>query len=700
MFYKIVSNLPFSPSLVGQLGFYAKRLQKEQFTRKLGLVFTAIFVVVQTMTFISPPKPTLAASGNDIIFGGAGKTSNGIVSAYKKNTDSLGHKDIQAIFNAYGINNSNINSYKSERIYSSSKNNYWSIGRNPRGYGSEKQVQIPGGPRIYSRTLHGWQANAWWDAIRFETNQGTRWILLECGNIVTQNTPPVQPPDVTIEKSVNKQRVKTGEKIVYTLKVTNKGRGSAKDVLVYDDSPVGVDLLNDGLGSDPIKSARRWQTSKRFDMAPNQSYTYKIYARITATGPAILTNKACVDIFDANVYNNCDKETVVVPETCPHDPKLPIDDPDCKTDPNLEIKKTTTNSHLKVGDTFTYDVEATNTGDVALPNVVVRDVAPTEVEFLQVKLPGHSEFKNLTNKREFKSTNFKLNQKQTVVFQLKAKVIEGSQDPVNNQACILSLGTDTTAGACDDEVVTIIEPCPTDSSLPKNNQGCQPPCQIEGKDHLPANSPDCQPCNESKQGENGKDISCLALHKTAKNITQGIEDANGTTAKPGDAIEYTLSVKNSGKNTRTDFVIEENVEDILEYADIIDASGGKYQSSPTKMVSWSPVDIKSGATASRTILIKIKGVLPNTPASTSDPLSYDFKLINVYGNKVQINLPKTPVKTIEQTVKMLPSTGFGANAAITAIMISVATYFYYRSRLMSKELSLVRSEFGYSGGTS
>jgi len=40
MFRKIVSNLPFSPALVGQLGFYAKRLRKEETTRRLGLILS------------------------------------------------------------------------------------------------------------------------------------------------------------------------------------------------------------------------------------------------------------------------------------------------------------------------------------------------------------------------------------------------------------------------------------------------------------------------------------------------------------------------------------------------------------------------------------------------------------------------------------------------------------------------------------
>jgi hypothetical protein len=62
MFRKIVSNLPFSPALVGQLSFYAKRLRKEEATRKLGLIFTALALVVQSLAVFSPPEAANAAT--------------------------------------------------------------------------------------------------------------------------------------------------------------------------------------------------------------------------------------------------------------------------------------------------------------------------------------------------------------------------------------------------------------------------------------------------------------------------------------------------------------------------------------------------------------------------------------------------------------------------------------------------------------
>lgn len=406
MFRKIISNLPFSPSLISQVSFYSKRLKKEEISRRVGLIFAVFMVLVQAVTYLAPAKPTLAASNNDIIFGGNGKNKSGIIEAYFKNmsnpsSKSGGSRDIQAIFNHYGIYAQQLHAAKAVSIYSSAVNNYWSIGRNPRGYGGEVAVNITGAKTsIYSRTLHGWAANKSWSALEVSTDKGKRWILLECGNIITQESAKPDKPTVQPEK------------------------------------------------------------------------------------------------------------------------------------PDTPIKPVSSSSKLELG-------------------------------------------------------------------------------------------------------------------------------------------------------------------KLAQNITRSVENAHGTTAQAGDTIEYTLRVKNTGTITKEDFVVEENLSDVLEYADVIDATGATFSENPVKMLSWQPVDIKPGQTVDKTFLVKIKGTIPNTPASSSDPLSYDLKLANRYGDTtVVINLPKTTTKLVEQTVSTLPSTGFGANAGITAVFITLVTYFYFRSRLMVKELVIVKQEFG------
>ena len=68
MFRKLVSNLSFSPALVGQLGFYAKRLRKEETTRRLGLIFTALALIVQSFTMLQASEPASAADATDMVY--------------------------------------------------------------------------------------------------------------------------------------------------------------------------------------------------------------------------------------------------------------------------------------------------------------------------------------------------------------------------------------------------------------------------------------------------------------------------------------------------------------------------------------------------------------------------------------------------------------------------------------------------------
>src|SRR5665647_3042356 len=97
MFRKIVSNLPFSPALVGQLGFYAKRLKKEEATRRLGLVFLALTLVVQSFAVFQPPESANASSETDMVTGGISSLSD-YLKSYDANT-----KHLRDIMNYAGI---------------------------------------------------------------------------------------------------------------------------------------------------------------------------------------------------------------------------------------------------------------------------------------------------------------------------------------------------------------------------------------------------------------------------------------------------------------------------------------------------------------------------------------------------------------------------------------------------------------------
>lgn len=387
MFRKLVSDLSFSPSLVSQLGFYSRRLKKEKFIRKLGLLFAVLVVLLQSLVLLAPAKATLAASANDIVWGGGDKQE--LLQAYHAGCDHYIEPrcDIKAIFNSYGINEANLGVARQESIYSSNTNNYWLIGRTHHS-AADTAAYTADGSSLRTQALHRWKngLNKWWEALRIETKQGTRWLLTGSGNIVSKGKPAATPV---------------------------------------------------------------------------------------------------------------------------------------------------------------------------------------------------------------------------------------------------------------------------------------------GEQH----------------------VDQLELHKKVRNITQQLDDANGTIARAGDGIEYTLSVTNRGPETRRSFVIKEELEDVLEYADIIGASGAAFSQSPTRHLTWPAVDIQPNETITRTILTQIKSPIPASPASISDPKSYDMKLLNTYGDTVQINLPPSVLKMVEQSVQLLPNTNITSNIILSGLFFLLVSYFYLRNRLIIKELSLIRQQF-------
>lgn len=199
---------------------------------------------------------------------------------------------------------------------------------------------------------------------------------------------------------------------------------------------------------------------------------------------------------------------------------------------------------------------------------------------------------------------------------------------------------------------------------------------------------DCKPCPEAPDN---KPTACLVYTKTARNDTQNIENADGTVAKAGDVITYTLSAKNTGKATVPKFVIQENISDILDYADVIDFHGGSIDKE--NMVRWPAGDIKPGETMAKKLTIKVKNPIPQTPVSTSNPGKFDLTMTNKYEDTtVNIKLPPTVIKTTEQLTTTLPNTGPGTNLIIGFSITTVVAYFFYRSRLLGKELDLVMQE--------
>ena len=204
-------------------------------------------------------------------------------------------------------------------------------------------------------------------------------------------------------------------------------------------------------------------------------------------------------------------------------------------------------------------------------------------------------------------------------------------------------------------------------------------------------------CQESISIENPvKPVFEILKNKEASNLTQDIENANNTIAKPGDTIEYRLITRNTG-NIAGEVEIKEDMVDVLEYAEIIDSDGAKFFEE-TSILDWGTITIEPNETVVKTITVKVNQAIAGTSRSSGDLASYDLVLRNVYGDDVvNIKVPCSETgKCVEQVVQSLPKTGPGLSTLINTFLLVGSVYFYMRNRQTNREIELIKSEYNYS----
>lgn len=268
MFKKLVSTLPFSPALIGQIGFYANRLREEEVTRRTGLILTVLAIAVQSLTIISPPTPANASNKSDLINGGFSSKSE-LLEIYEKNSE--GYKDILSYAGVTydeleATRESSINS----RQYGTDSQQWLSWGRSPRFSTDQGEtVHTINNVPIYSRPLAQLDSTDWakkngstYTVYKgFSKTIGEFAIIKNCANLVTRKIPlpkiprtsnsPVSQPVISLSKTASnltqgvkdasKTKAMASDRIQYTLTMVNVGNTSTSvnfsdtldDVLEY-----------------------------------------------------------------------------------------------------------------------------------------------------------------------------------------------------------------------------------------------------------------------------------------------------------------------------------------------------------------------------------------------------------------------------------------------------------------------------------
>ncbi|HWT39732.1 MAG TPA: hypothetical protein VN081_00420 [Dongiaceae bacterium] len=439
MFRKIVSQLSFSPALVGQLGFYAKRLRKEQTTRRIGLIFVALALVVQCLAVFQPPEPANAASSNDFIPGGLGLGSarnfNNFLAPYDRNDRHL--KDI---FNYFGITRDEITNTQFGQFRIGGKKSYGFEDRAGSTQISITNANFTPVATIYGRPLDtawGNDPNSYfWAYIGHSSKIGWFAILQACGNLVTNvyptaPTPPAPANIVSSKTALNttqninatKTSAKANDKITYTVNVKNTG-GTAKQTAMSDNlkDVLGFSKLVDTGGGtfNATTNALTWPT---VNLGPGESVTKKYTVQMN---PTLITTKT-----DCKMTNLFIDQVVTIPVACTTPPaKIDV----TKTATNVSqgnVDATTVTA--KENDRINFTLTVQNTGGTA-NDFTFKDTLSDALEYATLVDNGGGTLNDQTKILSWPSINLKPGQKEVRTFTMQILSVipatpQGISDP-------------------------------------------------------------------------------------------------------------------------------------------------------------------------------------------------------------------------------------------------------------------------------
>lgn len=213
MLEKLLSAVPYNPSMVHQLSFYSRRMREESSVRRAGVILLVLAFFIQFFAVLSPPQPTVADSSNDLISGGF-KTP---AEAAQDCTDNVRH--YRDIMTYYGIrcidlghattedirsNQTQTVGGRVQKLYSMGHLSYGARNVNTGKLTGEIRVDAPGST-VYVRYLDSFDTGAYstYKVLKLKASQSgkTFYVLFVCGNLATFGIPqpfvPATPTPVT-----------------------------------------------------------------------------------------------------------------------------------------------------------------------------------------------------------------------------------------------------------------------------------------------------------------------------------------------------------------------------------------------------------------------------------------------------------------------------------------------------------------------
>ena len=225
------------------------------------------------------------------------------------------------------------------------------------------------------------------------------WGPTQFASIASTANLTAKKSNLEIHKTVDKESVKIGDTLTYTISVKNNGDKVAK-AIIYDNVPEGTVLLNKDNNEDENTKKLTW----RVTVEPGETEKVEFTVRVKAEKGTI-KNSAIINGKTTN-----ETETGII---------------------NITGKKEVNTSEAKVGDTLTYIITLTNNGN-ADGTVTVTDEIPTGTRIKDENTTGYNKE---TNTMTWSNVEVKANGG-TATLTLEVVVKDNTTDTVKNVAKI------------------------------------------------------------------------------------------------------------------------------------------------------------------------------------------------------------------------------------------------------------------------
>ena len=435
------------------------------------------------------------------------------------------------------------------------------------------------------------------------------WETLEVGwgptqfaSIASTANLTAKKSNLEIHKTVDKESVKIGDTLTYTISVKNNGDKVAK-AIIYDNVPEGTVLLNKDNNEDENTKKLTWRVTVEPGETENVEFTVRVKAE-----KGTIKNSAIVNGKTTN-----ETETGII---------------------NITGKKEVNTSEAKAGDTLTYTITLTNNGN-ADGTVTVTDEIPAGTTLVEKSITNNGVESNGT----ITWTDVEVKAGDTVEVSFKVTINSDTKTSVTNKAVIdgnkpteeveTKVANITGAKSVDkstakvgdtltytiiltnsgnaDGTVTVTDEIPTGTRIKDENttgynketntmtwsnvevkagKSVELTLEVEVKD-------DTTDTVKNVAKIDNKEIPEKPETKVA-NIT-GTKTVDKTEAKVGDTLTYTIALTNNGNADGTVTVTDEIPTGTTLVADSITANGSYNEENKT--ITWTDVKVEAGKTA-------------------------------------------------------------------------------------------------------